>query len=259
MSEYYHVEMDDEKDFKKELIEVDSSPNIPSENESLSSLEQEETTSVPVASKRKKKINFVWKDSFVELLIELWEDEPTLYDMKDPAYVMKEKRAKSIERIISEFEASGLRPVPSKEQLIEKMHSLRCYFTAQKNKVEASQDTDEIFIPKWQFYERLDFLNGYVTTQRKESAAAPARPIRKQTEKTTTTHIRATTELDHSDVLKESADALRTIAANSKAAQHDRKKTKDERFGETVVKEIEDIEEGYDKDLLKINIQKLIF
>ena len=65
-------------------------------------------------SGKQRKDVFVWKDALVYLLIERWQEEQVLFNIRDPNYHDKVKRANAVERIIMSMEENGHTPVPSK-------------------------------------------------------------------------------------------------------------------------------------------------
>ena len=74
----------------------------------------------------------------VYFIIDKWQDEPVLYNVKDTHYHDKNKRSLALERIWDAMSAMEFFPMPSKEQIHEKMNGLRTYFNVQRNKVEKS-------------------------------------------------------------------------------------------------------------------------
>ena len=75
-----------------------------------------------------------------------------------------------MERIWDGISIMEFQPLPTKEQIVEKMNGLRTYFNVQRNKMESSKEsgtsTDAVYKSKWQFYESLLFLQDMVTPRR---------------------------------------------------------------------------------------------
>ena len=69
-----------------------------------------------VSSKKKKVEPFVWKEDMVYYLINKWQGEPVLYNIKDPEYHDKNKRSVALERIWDSMSFMEFQPLPSKEQ-----------------------------------------------------------------------------------------------------------------------------------------------
>ena len=58
------------------------------------------TTAIPKKKKKKKEKNiFNWRDDVVYYLINKWQEEPGLYNVKNPEYHDKTKRNLTLERI----------------------------------------------------------------------------------------------------------------------------------------------------------------
>jgi hypothetical protein len=68
------------------------------------------------------KENFVWKDDLVNYFINKWQEEPCLYNVKHAHYHDKMKRGLAIERIRENMSMMEFSPLPSKEQILDKMN-----------------------------------------------------------------------------------------------------------------------------------------
>ena len=103
-------------------------------------------------------------------LINKWQEEPVLYNIKNPEYHDKAKRNLALERIWDGISIMEFQTFPTKEQILEKMNGLRTYFNVQRNKMESSKEsgtsTDAVYKPKWQFYDSLLFLQDMVAPRR---------------------------------------------------------------------------------------------
>ena len=110
-------------------------------------------------------------------MINKWQNEPLLYNVNSPNYHDKTKRLLAVERIWDGMSLMEYNPMPTKEQILDKMGGLRTYFNVQRNKVESSKQTgsstDTVYKPKWQFYECLQFLMDMVTLRRTTSNLDP--------------------------------------------------------------------------------------
>ena len=73
---------------------------------------------------------FTWKDEVVYNLINLWQQEPALYNVKHDDY--DDKQGTAFERIHEHKPAREFYPLPSRAQIVEKMNSLRTYYNTQQ-------------------------------------------------------------------------------------------------------------------------------
>ena len=73
--------------------------------------------------KKQKKDSFPWKDDLVQLVIDRWQEEPVLYNIRDKAYHDKVKRSNAFSRILESIKENNHNPVPTHEQLADKMHT----------------------------------------------------------------------------------------------------------------------------------------
>ena len=77
---------------------------------------------VTLSKGKKKKDNFIWKDDMVYYLINLWQNEPILYNAKHSDYFDKHKRNMALERILDELSLREFNPLPTKDQIMEKIN-----------------------------------------------------------------------------------------------------------------------------------------
>ena len=149
----------------KDMLREDSGVNTNLSNSKAMGKSSTDPHSKSKSGKQKKDV-FVWKDALVYLLIERWQEEPVLFNVRDPGYHDKVKRANAVEWIIMAMRENEHTPLPSSEQVLEKMNSLRCYYNTQRNKVKASQTTgsgtDSVYKPRWQFFDSFSFLSDMV-------------------------------------------------------------------------------------------------
>ena len=112
-----------------------------------------------------------WSDEDINLLITAWQDEEVLYNVKHALYFRKDEKEKALERVCVKL-AEHI-TVTSK-QVSDNITSLKTYFGAEKRKVDNSarksgSGTNELYRPKWQFYEQLIFLSDSFTPRGTES------------------------------------------------------------------------------------------
>ena len=132
--------------------------------------DNEEHESESVEKRKKKTKAFIWKDDMIFFLINVWKQESVLFNTKDPSYSDKRTRGAAMERIYNCMLEKGYNPMPTKEDLHDKMNDLRVYFNVQKNKVESSKGsggaTSPMFKPTWKFYDELEFLRDMVNPRK---------------------------------------------------------------------------------------------
>ena len=168
--------------------------------------------------------------------------------MKDDDYYDKGKRNIAVERIRDNMSSRESFPLPTCGQIIEKMNGLRTYFNTQRNKLSSSKasgaGTSSVHKIRWQLYESLSFLQDMVTPRR------------------TFSNMDEVDGSELSDVLmEEAASALKIIAQknDNPLPPPPKSKSRDEHFGETVSQLMSDIPGGASKDMLQIEIQRLIY
>ena len=121
-----HEQFEDEGDGDRRYDDLPLySPAPPPENT---------TTAIPKKNKKEKDI-FNWRDDVVYYLINKWQEEPVLYNVKNPEYHDKSKRNLALEWIWDGISIMEFQPLPTKEQILEKMNGLRTYFNVQRNKM----------------------------------------------------------------------------------------------------------------------------
>ena len=82
-----------------------------------------------------KELPFNWKDDLVYFLIDKWQEEELLYKVDDANYHDKMKRNLALVRIITQIEDNNYTPVPTVDQVLDKMNTLRSYYNTQRHKV----------------------------------------------------------------------------------------------------------------------------
>eukprot|EP00794_Sanderia_malayensis_P004987 gene4987-5645_t len=224
------------------------------------------------ASKKKKAtLKFEWPDHLVEALINEWQQQDILYDVSHPQYHMKDKRRIAIQRIITVFEIQEVSPLPSYGEINKKMNSLRTYFVAEKNKANQSRvsgaGANEVYKSRWQFYESLQFLADNVLPRRTESNLTKRNadtPIEEEeneiyaypvNNKPSAKSAKKTEALKTDQLLETAITALRqpTVKPSDNS-----ERTADKIFGEMVWKMLQEIPDCYAKDIVKMDIQRLL-
>lgn len=108
-----------------------------------------------VVKKEKEVVEFIWTEDMTYYFISQWQNEPCLFDVNHDDYSLKGKRTLAIERIIENMSAREF-DVPTVQQVIDKMNSLRTYFNSQNSKHKASlkqtgKGANKVFKIKWKF------------------------------------------------------------------------------------------------------------
>ena len=122
---------------------------------------------VPVKAPRgrPKRVNkFNWSDGSTELLIDLWQSKPILFDAKHPEYHKRGKKEKTISEIRKCMEYSGFNV--DANDITSKFTSLRSYFSQERAKVTASKSgdgADAVIESRWKFFRRVMFLSDSTT------------------------------------------------------------------------------------------------
>lgn len=222
---------------------------------------------MPKTKRHRLQGKFEWKDEIVDTLILIWETKPVLYNVSDPQYHIKEVRRNAIMSIIQEMEDRNIYPLPSYEDVFKKLNALRTYFVAEKNKIEHSKvsgaGTSSIYKSKWQFYDSLMFLADFITPRSTQSnlqkcdQGIDERKIQNKPSSSRSKRNKSE-ELNQADQLIESGvDIL--AALKNKTKQDEQRRSQDMMFGELIGSTLEEIQPGPVKDMLKLEIQKLLF
>ena len=90
------------------------------------------------AGKKKTKqqpVKYSWTTEAVDALIREWEVRPNLFDSSHKEYHLKDKRKITVEQIRRKLESDDqIDPAPSDDDIVKKMHNLRTYCNAERNK-----------------------------------------------------------------------------------------------------------------------------
>ena len=100
----------------------------------------------------KKAKKYCWDDEEIEKLLDLYEEHPCLWDIRDPSYQKREVKERALAEIgeTLEIESSVIKA---------KWNSLRAQYgreCAKENK-NSGQSTDELYESKWMFKEKNVF------------------------------------------------------------------------------------------------------
>ena len=206
----------------------------------------------------------------METLIILWENQPVLYNVSNPQYPVKEARRNAIMKIIDEIKERDIFPSPSFDGVLRKINALRTYFVAEKNKMEQSKTngarSSDIYKSRWQFYESLLFLADFVTPHNTQSNLERCQHSNSE-RKTQIEAVPNKDKLSKSDgtnqncqadlLIKSGVEVLKAL--KHKQNQSDQRRSQDFKFGDLIGSKLKQIPPGPIKDMLKIDIRKLIY
>ena len=211
-------------------------------------------------TRRKRADKFTWTDEATFTLIDKWQAEACLYDVHHENYSDKQQRNIAIKRIQTGIKEKDIVPVPSTEEILAKMNGLRTYHNAQRQKVRASQTSgkgsSEVYQPSWIFFEELHFLDSASEPRPTVSTLLPPDNTIPPYNSATTKRLRK----DRQDTPSPNAIAINKAsdALSSLVSSRNEPKSDDMHFGETLGRLLSKVKEGQRKDILKLELQRLI-
>ena len=117
--------------------------------------------------KKNKKQNKTWRVDDTTTMIIFWNQHEVLLNVKHPTYLDRDCRINNLNLIAEALREHGISF--STEEISSKMHSLRVYFSTQRNKLILSKPsgagTKDVHKVNWPFYEPLIFLNGNLVSR----------------------------------------------------------------------------------------------
>ena len=203
-------------------------------------------------------------------MINLWSQCEVLFNVKHPNYLDKNCRINALNRI---SEALKEQDLDFSAEEISKMHSLRVYFSAQRNKLISSKrsgaGTEDVHKTNWPFYEPLMFLSDNLVSC---------------VTKTNMTHNDLTSDVDiqewlydtegigpskkeikkcdafknsqANDLIREATNTLQNL--NEVKSQHSPSKTADDMFCEMIAVHLKTMSDGAAKEFLKLDIYRAV-
>ena len=105
--------------------------------------------------------NKEWEDDKIFALIDTWSGIKQLFNCKHPKYHLRDEKMRSLEKIKGILYVNGIEVTV--KQMMDKIHSLRNYYFAERHKEEAASKKsgsgrDDLYISKWLFFQPLSFL-----------------------------------------------------------------------------------------------------
>ena len=85
------------------------------------------------AKRAKETAKHSWCTDAVEAMIKEWENRPLLFDCSHPQYHIKDKRRVAIDAIRRKLPDYDIDPVPTVDEIIKKMNSLRTQICMERN------------------------------------------------------------------------------------------------------------------------------
>eukprot|EP00794_Sanderia_malayensis_P000819 gene819-116_t len=237
--------------------------------------------------KKGKKKGYEWSHDETMQLIDLWQNEFCLFDTKRAEYRDKNKRFNALKRIENELNEQGIKA--TMDEITAKLHSLRVYYCATRSKAESfkrksGSGTDEIPKVKWPFYEKLFFLSDNVTPRNTVSNLESSNegmdieeefcdsPLSTYSAESLPVFKKAKRKLLNSGLtgcadqkLLETATSVLEDIHNQRK-EHTSKlkispqseKTTDDLYCEMLAKQLKELSDGQDKEILKYQIQGMI-
>lgn len=116
-----------------------------------------------------------WDRPQIVKLIDLFEEEPSLYDTRNELYHNKHARTENLERIA--LKLADVRPGTTPAQVKTKWNSLRSHFNAELAQTTRSkksgEGTDNIHIPTVWWFCHMEFLRAFSTPRKSQSTFRP--------------------------------------------------------------------------------------
>ena len=267
----YHVSTESENS-----TEYPYSPGLVTSSQTFSAISQNEQIPTPASTQRKRGRpskeatapskskrageKREWADNETSSLINFWRDEECLYNSKCEAFSDRDERNKAVGRISEKLEELGISATTS--QILEKLTSLRSYYSGQRGKERSSQSSGsgsaQVFVSAWKFMKDLIFLeDNYVPRKtvsnigvKQTFTKTPENGKQKQDSQVLETLEKSNTMMDFA--------INRLTRPKSPVQQLNVQKTPDEIFGDMVSAMLKEIENPRAKDFAKLEINKIL-
>ena len=218
--------------------------------------------------------DFDWSPTEIEIFIKLWQQEEILYNTKLKNFHTPDDRNKALVELQKGLVNTGIDITI--EMISNKIKSLRTYYLKERARVLSSRaHGDETYVPKWRFFDDLSFLDAYITP-RKDSSEYSNKDTRRQEMKELYTGLLPKRPKVEFDSMRSDSDMseFREITDNNvvhvssplyappppPSIQYTEVDVNDSNFlfGKVVEGLIRKVPEGSSKELLKLDIQKMI-
>ena len=107
-----------------------------------------------------KRSNKKWQDGEIEKLIDLYEENPCLWDIFDNSYQKRDVKERALAAIDNELHVQIT-------DIKSKWNAIQGQFGRELNKVKSSksgQSTDDLYVSQWMFWDKLQFLQSVMKT-----------------------------------------------------------------------------------------------
>ena len=125
----------------------------------------------------------IWTVETTTKLIEMFEERPNLYNIKEKSYHNRDLRSKSLGEIATALHIPGtctthyktvqlcvyLFTVDEVEKKIKNMRSQYNRERGKKRKSKTGQGLEDVYEPKWIYFKSLQFLDDFVTARQSQS------------------------------------------------------------------------------------------
>ena len=107
-----------------------------------------------------KRLNKNWQDGDIEKLIDLYEENPCLWDIFDNSYQKRDVKERALAAIANELHVQIT-------DIKSKWNAIQGQFGRELNKVKSSksgQSTDDLYVSQWIFWDKLQCLQSVMKT-----------------------------------------------------------------------------------------------
>ncbi|XP_065662170.1 uncharacterized protein LOC101238213 isoform X2 [Hydra vulgaris] len=223
-----------------------------------------------------------WTDEECVKLMSLWRESEILYNNEHPNYYSQNERKIAMEQIANELNISV-------KDITDKMHSLRTYYGSQRQRIEAKElaNPNTPYVSRWKYYNNMSFLRDSLVNRANKSNLRKSRrnvqmsyvnphdEHEKNSENQLNDNIGDPTiyvtkiqplefKTDESrkrrfDMAKNDDDDEESIYQEKHIPSIDQISKSDQLFGEMIVNSLQHFHDEQQKELLKLEIQTLIY
>lgn len=110
-----------------------------------------------------------WNTSNISLFLQVYQQFPTLWNIKDKDYSNKSLRDLSFKQLMAELKENQLLGEMDAKLLKSKIKSIKDVYRTEIQKIEKSKKsgcgTDEVYVPKLSWFKDATYLSEVVTTR----------------------------------------------------------------------------------------------
>ncbi|XP_061164940.1 uncharacterized protein LOC133173887 [Saccostrea echinata] len=208
----------------------------------------------------------VFTNEVVGKLVNLWEEEESLWNVSSEACHKKESRNISLSRIKENLK-KDMKMDFTVTQINCKLQSLRCYYANELKKMRSSKKSgsgiSDLYTSKWPFFATLDsFLREQITPRQSMSTLDISNTSQnndEDDEKNDDKELETPTKRKKKRNLPEEVMERAVSALSSIQERKTDVEDEDSVFAKLIANELRKIKDLRKKSLLKIKIQQLIF